>query len=270
MAIVLFLFMLLITIQVTNKKNNTKATNEVLEFTKMDSFIIFLCFLGSILVEFLSKKFFNDNYFIVTASSSVFFLMVLIIVNKHREDFLKNKQDQIIKTFQALADIFGKVKIEDIDFSNVPFEIEEDKKLKQINQIKIDTSIDGIRVNDNTVTLAQYSLNKFFPELQWISKVNYSQRELIFKGLPKPPDIAKFPGSDYRPTGWIPLGLSGEGEVGWNLSNPKSEEMGSSSYISENGKAVNTVKIPSAPQALCLGSTGGGKSIYVEQVIDIK
>lgn len=247
-----FLLILAATVQMTNVKNDAKADDEILEFGRKDSIIIFICMIFSLLLSFIAKRFFKEFYMLILAISSGVFLMILIIVNRSREQNIKKKHERIIKVFEALQDIMGAFKPEEIDFSDVPFEIEEDKKTGLINKILIDTSIGKCKVNDNTVIQAQYSINKFFPELQWISEVDYPKRELTFTGLPKPPQIARWPGSDYRPTGWIPLGLSGQGEIGWNIADPK--DLGSSSYIDEDGHVPGLVKVPSAPQCMTLGS----------------
>lgn len=196
--------------------------------------------------------------------------MVLTIVNIWREESIKKKHDQILNIYQSLSDIFGRIDIEDVDYEDTPFKYETDKKTNNVNKIIIDTSQQNGKINDNTVTLAQYNINKFFPECQWTSELDHPNRTLTFIGLPKPPDLAKWMGSDYRPAGWIPLGLSGAGEIGWNLSNPKSKELGVSSYIDEEGHNPKYVDMPSAPQCLTLGSTGGGKSIWCGQIVEIK
>lgn len=130
MIIVGFVVILLITGLITNKKNEAKPTDETLEFTRKDSLIIFVSFLSSILVDKLTTKFFNEHYTIVAIVSLFIYLLVLILVNANREKFIKYKQDQIIKVFQALSDIFGRVKPEEIDFSNIPFQLEEDKETR--------------------------------------------------------------------------------------------------------------------------------------------
>jgi hypothetical protein len=197
------------------------------------------------------------------------YLMVMTVVNMNREKKLIYQHDQIVKLYQSLADIFGAVAVEDINFANTPFKWEEDKKIHVVNSIVIDTSVPGLKINDNSIIYAQYSLNKYFPELQWTSEHDAPNRQLIYKGLPKPPSIANFPGSDYRPAGWIPLGLGGGNvEICWNLADTK--ETGFSSYISEDGEQAETLKLPSAPQCLTLGSTGGGKAIWVNQMVDVK
>lgn len=269
MIVFSFFIALMVTTKITNQKNGASTNEEILEFERRDSLIILICMLSSFAINWIANAFFKSYYWVIFAVSSGLFLMILIIVNINRETLIKRKHDQIVKVFQALADILGRVEVEDIDFNDVPFSLEEDRKTGSINKITIDTSVPGGRFNDNTVILAQYSINKFFPDLQWTSLVDYPKRELTFKGLPKPPSIAKFPGSDYRPTGWIPLGLSGAGEIGWNIADPKDQDMGASSYVSEEGKVPEAVKMPSAPQCLTLGSTGGGKSIWVGQKVQI-
>lgn len=271
MIIISFFIILTITVQVTNKKNSASPSDDILEFERKDSLVILIFIILSVIIDRVASSFLKDYYYIILFVSSGVFLMVMIIVNINREALIKKKHDQIIKVFQALADVLGRVNVADIDFNEIPFELEEDKEsgTNDICKISIDTSTPGGRFNENTITLTQYSINKFFPELQWVSIIDYPKRLLTFKGLPKPPDIAKYPGSDYRPTGWIPLGLSGAGEVGWNIADPNMSQMGTSSYITDDGKIPESVDMPSAPQCLTLGSTGGGKSIFIMQIVDI-
>lgn len=269
MATLGFIVVLVVTVQMTNLKNNEKGP-ESLEFTFKGSLVTFFCFLSSFFVSWFAKKFFTKYYWLIIAISSFIYLMVLMIVNYTRELEIKKKHEEILRLYQALSDVLGNVDVANIDFSQVPFQYEIDSKTHEVNFIKLDTSMQGGKFNENSITLAQYSINKFFPESQWISKMDYPKRELIFKGLPKPPKVAMFPGSDYRPTSWIPLGLSGEGEIGWNMGDPKKSDMGISSFINEDGVSPGYVDLPSAPQCLVLGSTGGGKSIYVNQIVHIR
>lgn len=269
MIVLAFFVILTLSVIITNKKNEAQPSDEMLEFSPQDSLIILICMASSFILNYLAKTFFLSFYWVITLIASGVFVMILMIVNVNRENIIKRKHDQIIKTFQALTDILGNVNVENIDFTNIPFTLEEDPKTGNVCKITLDTSIPGLKVNDNSITLAQYSINKFFPDSQWTSDVDYPNRTLTFIGLPKPPDIAKWKGSDYRPTGWIPLGLSGQGEVGWNIANPKSGDMGVSMYIDDDGHSPEYVDMPSAPQCLTLGSTGGGKSIYVDQFVEI-
>ena len=254
MIVLAFFVILTLSVIITNKKNEAQPSDEMLEFSPQDSLIILICMASSFILNYLAKTFFLSFYWVITLIASGVFVMILMIVNVNRENIIKRKHDQIIKTFQALTDILGNVNVENIDFTNIPFTLEEDQKTGNVCKITLDTSIPGIKANDNSITLAQYSINKFFPDSQWTSEVDYPNRNLTVIGLPKPPDIAKWKGSDYRPTGWIPLGLSGQGEVGWNIANPKSRDMGVSMYIDDDGHSPEYVDMPSAPQCLTLGS----------------
>lgn len=269
LTVVLFFVALAITVMTTNKRNDAVATDENLQFEGNDNKIILLCLVSSVIIDFIASKFFSSLHLVISSVAGGAYLMILIIANNNREKKIKQKHDEIVNIYQALADVLGRVNKEDIDFADVPFKTELDPKIHKINKITIDTSIPGGRFNDNTIILAQYSINKFFPDFQWVSNLDAPNRELTFTGLPKPPKIAMWKGSDYRPTGWIPLGLSGKGEVGWNIADPKGDAIGFSSYINEDGNQVGTVSMPSAPQCLTLGSTGGGKSIVTDQKIVI-
>jgi hypothetical protein len=203
----------------------------------------------------------NQYYWFTLLGYFVICFSVTLIVNKIREKQIKEEHEQIALIFESLSKILGKTK--EIDFNNLPFTYETNKD--KINKIVIDMK-DPDKFPDAVVTSSVFSLNKFFPYYQWISSVDFPKRECIFIGQQLPPDIAMWPGSDLRPAGWIPLGVAGNGEAGWNLSNP--DDIGCSSYI-RDGKKVGTVKSSSAPQGLCVGSTGGGKSIWVEQEVQI-
>lgn len=287
-----FLIALVATTVMINKKNNDNS-QESLVFEKQDSLIIFGIFLFSILFDTVINKVINLPVVPIFIGGVAVYFLIFIVLNARREVIIKNRQDQIIKIYEALKDIFGSVDREDIDFGDIPFTFEIDKATKTVNYIKIDTSQDGIKSDENSITYAQYTINKFFTDFQWINTFSMQERELVFKGLPRPPRIAMWPGTDYRPADWIPLGVSGMGEVGWNLGNPK--DLGHSSYVNQfpmgdsleksqnanhkpkdgfklpNGSWIaGTVESPSAPQAMCVGTSGGGKSVMINQCIIIK
>lgn len=253
MITIIFLIVLIASIKIINNKNGAGVNDEILSFDMKGNMIILICFASSFILNIIVNKFFNKYYFPVIIFSAGAYSMILTIVNIWREESIKKKHDQILNIYQALTDIFGKVVVDEVDYDNMPFKYETDKKTNNVNKIIIDTSQDG-KFNDNSITYALYNINKFFPECQWTSDMDHPNRTLTFIGLPKPPNIAKWMGSDYRPTGWIPLGLSGQGEIGWNIANPSKSEIGISSYIDEEGHIPDYVDMPSAPQCLTLGS----------------
>jgi Ca2+/Na+ antiporter len=262
-----FLIVIFITVQVTNRRNDAKPTDEVLSFSRADSTIIFLLLVLAFVMQLVANMF-NDR---INVAITVVFLLVsaavLMVVNMNREKAIKRKHDQIVRVYQALYPILGQVDPADIDFESIPFEMKENTKMHALDEVVVDLSINGIKANENSITVGLYNMNKHFPDFQWINTADFPRQRLTYKGLPKPPNVAKFPGTDYRPAGWIPLGLSGLGEVGWNISDPK--DLGFSSYRTEDGKIPNGVDLPSAPQAITLGSTGGGKAIWEGQMVDL-
>lgn len=271
MIIGVFFLALVVCTFLTNKKNDAQATDAVLEFERSDSLMIFGCFVSSVFVQFVVLPlvpFMRDNILAVSGVFGLLYACIMVLVNVHRERKIQRDHEQILRVYQSLADIFGNVQPEDVDFANVPFAFEEDKKLDTINKIIIDTTKPGLKINDNTIIYAQYSLNKYFPDLQWISEHDAPNRQLIYTGLAKPPSIAHWPWSDYRAPGWIPIGLGGgPKEICWNMADEK--DPGHSSYLDENGNVCQTMKMPSAPQCLTVGSTGGGKAIWVGQVVEL-
>lgn len=270
MVILACILALLGPIFVINSKNSAVATDENLSFDKIDSLSIFICIFSSILLQMVGKKIkiIDDNFLIFSLVCFGFYLTVFVIINKHREDFIKKRNENIIQIYQSMQSILGHFDIKSIDFSKVPFEFEEDKKTGSINKIIIDTVSPDVKINDDNALMSQQNLGKFFPEMQWTYEHNTKERRLSFLGLPTPPSLVYWPGSDYRPSGFIPLGLTGKGETGWSLE-IRGKDLGVSQFVNEDGNVAGNHILPSAPQTLCLGSTGGGKSIYINQIISI-
>ena len=266
MILLLFFVFLLVSTMITNRKNEAKETDDNLLFDERDSLIVLLCMITAPILDKLLSTFLPKYYWIGVVLVPTIYLAILMIVNLNRENLIKEKQEIISKIYDGLSQIFGKVKREDIDFTAVPFTYELDSKTREVTKIEIDLNSNG-RFDENNITICVYNLNKYFPNYQWIDEMNIQKRILSLIGLPKPPEIAKFPGTDYRPAGWIPLGVGGKGEIGWNLGNPK--EMGLSSFIDEEGKEIEFVKTSPLPQAFIVGGTGGGKAIWECQEVDV-
>ena len=93
------------------------------------------------------------------------------------------------------------------------------------------------------------------------------QERCIFVGTPLPPQVAKYKGSWLRPAEFIPIGLSGMGEVSWTINSYK--DGGRALYVYDDGRKAQTVDSPSAPQAIMCWRYRGGKAIYVNQEVEI-
>lgn len=264
-----FLFVLVFFIQYTNKKNGEENDGESMVFEFKDSLIILGVFLFSFLLNFIFKNFLPHIYLLAAGISILPDFIIVSLVNTHRERSIQKRHEMIDDVYKALADIMGHVDTQDIDYSNVPFQWKYSDKKQSIEEIIIDTSAEGLRIDDNTITTSTYSLNKFLGTFQWLGSENPQERELTFRGLPKAPDIAKFPGSDYHSSTYYPIGVSGKGEVGWyKTKDPKG--IGFSNYRNEDGIQVDSEKMATSPQMLVGGSTGGGKAVWVDQLIEIK
>ena len=57
-----------------------------------------------------------------------------MIVNLHREQKIQRTHEEIIKIYQSLQDILGRIEIEEIDFENVPFQYEIDQTRELLNK----------------------------------------------------------------------------------------------------------------------------------------
>lgn len=255
-----------------NRKNNVQSDESVLDFTKNDYIIVFFVFLVALILNFISNALLKPKAIIVllfiylVVSSFIFYM-----INLHRETEIKNKKNEVQKIFRALSVIYGEVDMEEIDMANLPFEFSYDDKTKIVNKIIVDTSVKGIKINENVITEAQYSINKFIPEFMWKNTWDEPNLTLTFEGQPKPPKIAFWPGSDYIDPAWIPLGVSGDGVVGWNMGDIKESNIGIQSFIYEDtGETPKTVITPSAPQGMVIGGTGSGKSVSCESVVEVK
>jgi len=253
-----------------NKRNAATLSAETLSFSGADSRIIFACIMSALLLQFLVGRIpiLSAHALPLAAVTTGVYACTFVVVNVHRERIMAERHQQALTILQALVDVFGRVDPKKIDMSALPFTWECDSKLKCVSKIIIDTTQEGVKVNDGSITYGQYSLNKYIPQLQWTALDDAPNRQLIFTGLPKPPQVAKWVGSDYRPGGWIPVGLAGGNmEVCLNIADEK--DHGMSMWVDEDGVQAGTLDMPSAPQVMTLGSTGGGKAIALTQMVEV-
>lgn len=231
-------------------------------------FIIIGILVLGIILNFVMSNY-PKIYMLVLGIYSVITLAGIIIANQLRLQRIEDRRNDIDEVFKILDKIFKK-KSEEIDYNNVPFTILYDKTdRKKIASIKIEID-DPNLFNDYNLTDSVNRLNQFFQYFQWLQKVDFPKRECIFIGKKKPPGMAVFNGSDLRPWNWIPLGIGSNGEVGWNLG-ASSSNMGQSMFrFEDTGQLAGTTDVSKAPQCLTLGSTGGGKAIFIDEEITIR
>ena len=246
----IFIFFIIIAISqfITNKILGISDDNSVgYSYNKRDSLIILGFFFIGVIFQIIKLK--DKPFWISCAVYASAILMTMTVLATIKKVIITKQREELQKIFDVLAPVLPKNL--ELDMNNPPFKLGYEKN--QVNRIIIE-------INPNTFkeTVAVnlcLSLNKFLPNYEWVNEFDFAARECAFVGTPLPPNIAKYKGSWLRPTEFIPIGLSGLGEVSWNINSFKNE--GRSNYIYEDGKIAKTVDTPSAPQALCVGSPLG-------------
>ncbi len=246
----IFIFFIVIALSqwLTNKILDISDDNSVgYSYSKRDSLII-VGFLGlGIILQLI--KLHNKPFWISCLIYATSILMTMVILATIKKTIIEKQREELQQVFDVLEPVLPKNT--ELDMNNPPFKLEYEKN--KINKITI--SINPNTFKETVATNLCLSLNKYLPSYEWVNEFDFAARECAFVGTPLPPNVAKYQGSWLRPTEFIPIGLSGLGEVSWNLNNIKNE--GRSNYIYEDGKIAKTVDTPSAPQALCVGSPLG-------------
>lgn len=256
MYVFMFFVVLGVITYITNRSNEVESSQEFLRWSQKDIIIIGLTFLLSILMQILDAIFlpwFFLFVYIVAATLS------LLYVNKNREKTIIEYKKQIDQIVDSLANLCP---AKEVEYNNLPFEIEKDGDL--ISKIIVIMK-EPSKFKDASCTNAVYSLKRYFPYFDWKYTCDFPKQECVFEGMKLPPDIAKWPGSDLRKSYYMPVGLSGEGEVAWSIKN--TSKNGNSMYEYDDGGRAGDVNLSSAPHLLVLGATGGGKAIWTDQEI---
>lgn len=252
---------------ITNKRMNTSESEIT---SKKDSLIYMGIFIASFVIDIVIMKTnisINPMLYVIVGIGE---MILSIVLNAKREKDIIAKHNLKKQIVRCLAPVRKGSKIdEDIDKH-----IEDDLgfKLKFSNKGDLEEIVcemeDPIKWTDDVITRIVFNLNKFIPIKQWVSHPDYPKLECVFEGTKLPPSVAKYPGSFLRPNNYIPLGINGVGELGWNLG-VKSAEVGESLFKYEDGTPAQTIIPAKAPQALVGGATGGGKAIWLEQEVFI-
>lgn len=266
----IFVFVLLVALGqfATNKILHISMENKVgYSYTKRDSLIL-IGFLGVGIILQLVQHFFTlktPTLLILLASYGGALILTMIILATIKKVIVEKQNEEREKIFEVIKPTLGLKKGEDEFDPNKweEYNIELGYEKNQVNRITIKVNPDRFKL-EQAATLCM-TLNLYLPNYEWLPEPDLPARKCSFVGAPLPPHIAKYPGSWLRPAEFVPIGLSGLGEVSWNLNSIKNE--GRSLYFYEDGKIAQTVETPSAPQALCVGSTGGGKSVTLRNVI---
>lgn len=252
MHVLVYLVVLGVITYAINKRNGTEDNVEFLRWQTRDLLIMGGLALLSVVLDILPLPPITLLIHLVICA------VALLYVNKNRESYILEYKKQIDQIFASLGKLCEQPK-DEIDYNDIPFKIEKDGD--KVNEIKVLIG-DQSRFSDANCTSAVYSLKRYFPYFDWQYSCDFPSQQCTFTGKKLPPRMAAWPGSDSRTGDFIPLGVSGEGEVGWPLTKKR---YGRSEYIFEDGARAGTAGLPTAPHAICVGSTGGGKAVWINQ-----
>ena len=277
MFILTFVVVLSLVTFLTNKqKGVSEGKAEAYSFDKYGVVSVLSLLALGVALQFAVPEFYgliSSDYTEVYAYSLGAYALLcfgtVVVTNSLRAQAIQRLRDQIEQLYSVLEPLVGVDLKKGIDFNNVPFEFEYDpQNKKQIQKITVNVK-NTAKFTDSAVTQCVFNLNKYLPYKTWFSAPNFPEKVCVFVGNDLPPELAMYPGSDFRPWNWIPLGLNGQGELGWNLG-AKESDVGASAYVyEENGKRAKTVLVSKAPQALVVGSTGGGKAIALDEYVEV-
>lgn len=258
MYLLAFFTVLGIITYITNKQNEVESSPEFLYWTLKDIYVIAGVFFIAVVLQIIAKFipwFIIIIYCVVAATA-------LLLVNKNREQYIIVYKNQVSQILEALGKLSPMKTKDEIDYNDLPFKLERDLH-GNISRIVV-TMKEPNKFNDSNCTATVYTLKRFFPHCDWKFTCDFPKQQCVFEGMKLPPKIANWMGSDLRGSNFVPLGVSGSNEVGWNLAN---RQHGISNFVWEDGERAEEIELPTAPQMITVGSTGGGKNIYLYQKI---
>ena len=242
--------------------NVTTDNEENFNYSKQDSLLLIGLLLVAIILQIVNKLIIEYAVWVMLGYLvlSMSITLTLTALRKQRIEKTREEITQIYEILHNLVDKKGK----GVDFNNVPFSLEH--KYGAINQINV--TVDPMTFDDKQLPILLEQLNNFLPTFTWNYELHLEERLVEFIGYDKPPNECRWAGSWLRPKGFFTLGITGLGEVGWRPFSVDKKKMGKSQYLDDMGNPYPAdLSIPSAPQYLIAGGTGGGKAVYVEQEI---
>ena len=250
------------------------SSEDAYYYGQRDSRYIALTFLLSIVLEVITRvnipaiKPFIQNYLgYITLGYGLTVLLLMILLSGLRKQDILKKREELLNVFQIVRPLITSAKDAEIDYNNPGFELE----YKYGNVNKINVPVEPTKFSsgvDKVLTPIVAQLNAFLPTYSWNYESHLEERYLTLVGSDKPPELARWPGSWLRHFRFMPVGISGKGEVAYQPDSVPKKEYGRSLYLNEKGDPIPTdTSLPTQPQALVCGATGGGKSVMIQNVI---
>lgn len=240
----------------TNKALSISMDNKLgYVYSKQNSLVILILFFVGVVCQLSPLKNYKKAFWIACGIYAFAIVVSMIILSVIKKLVVEAQREEMQKVFDIIKPVLAKKEQEELDMNNLPFKIEYENT--KVNKIII--PINPNTFKESVAMNLVLTLNKYLPDYEWIPDFNYTKLECSFVGAPLPPKVARYQGSWLRPAEEIPLGLSGAGEVSWKINSVKDD--GRSNYKYEDGKEAKTVDLPSAPQALVVGSPLGLNTI---------
>ena len=254
MYILTFFIVVALTQFTTNKILKLSDENKIsYSYSKRDGLIIFGFGIVGVIMQLLLKVE-GKTFLIIDGIYAAAILFTMIVLAAMKKVVVEKQKLDMQKVFDVLGPALPKNA--EFDINTLPFKLDyEDNKINRITM----NIINPTTFKEDLAISICLSLNKYLPDYEWVPEFDYAARECAFVGTPLPPHVARYPGSWLRPAEFIPIGLTGLGELAWVINSFKGE--GRSLYVYEDGKKAKTVDSPSAPQALVVGGPLGLNTI---------
>ena len=242
--------------------NVTTDNEENFNYSTSDSLLLVGMLLVAVILQILNSLFISYAMWImlVYLVTCMGITLTMTALRKQRIEKTREEITQIYEILHSLVDKKGK----GVDFNNVPFTLEH--KYNTIN--RIDVTVDPVSFDDKYLPEYLNQLNNFLSTYTWNYELHLEERKVSFIGYDKPPTVARWKGNWLRPTRFFSLGITGKGEFGWLPDKVDKKRLGKSQFLDEMGNPLPAdMKLPTAPQGLVCGATGGGKSVAVQNII---
>ena len=259
MFILIFFLILSITQFINNKMIEVADDSEdAYNFDKKDSLIIAGLFVLGIVLQIFSKlSFISKFYWFICLFYLLLCLIIIVVLLQLKKTTILKKREEMQQVYEILQKLVDK-KGEGLDFNNPPFQL----GYKYGNIQKITVNVEPTSFDEKIIVTLLSQLNAFLPTYTWGYETHLEQRYIEFIGNNKPPTMARWPGSWLRHFRYMPVGLSGLGEIAYQPDSIPKTEYGRSQFIDDHGNPVDTDRsLPTQPQGLVCGAPLGLNTI---------
>lgn len=256
MFIIAFILVISIVSYISNKTLDIDSDSEdSYSQTKRSTLFYIIVFIIGLGLQVLSTKikFIETYYWYILALYVLSSIIISFVLSQIKKQDIEKKREELLNIYQIVKPLADK-KGTELDFNNVPFEL--DYKYGNVNKITI--QVEPTTFKEATCSALLNQLNAFLPTFTWNYKLRLEERCVDFIGYDKPPEMARWPGSWLRHFRYMPLGISGLGEIAYQPDGIPKNEYGRSQYLDNKGNSIRTDdSLPTQPQGLIAGAPLG-------------